>query len=160
MRGVGPRSMKTSLVFLGVLVCGLALLFIIAPVLSGANDRTYTRVAVYQYQELRMQAEKGDLSQAASALKEVLAFWPPKISHESSTAGVVGAFRDSTVREIITRMRTLSGEDLGADPEAWLRKYYKPGEMQPNPQGRANGRQPPSSETNSTSGAAASRGSP
>jgi hypothetical protein len=78
-----------------------------------------------------MQAEKGDLSQAASALKEVLAFWPPKISHESSTAGVVGAFRDSTVREIITRMRTLSGEDLGADPEAWLRKYYKPGEMQP-----------------------------
>jgi hypothetical protein len=152
--------MKTVFAFLVVFICCLVLLLMIAPVLSGANDRTYTRVAAYRYQELRMKAEKGDLSQAASALKEVLAFWPPKISHESSTAGVVAAFRDSAAREIITRMRSLSGEDLGADPEAWLRKYYKPGEIQPNPQGGANGRQPISSETNSTSGAAASRGSP
>src|SRR5439155_3218454 len=107
-QSVGPRSMKMSLILLGVLVCGLALL-VINRVLSGANDRTYTRVAVYHYQELRMKAETGDVSQAASALKEVLAFWPPKISHESSTAGVVAAFRDSTIREIIARMRSLSG---------------------------------------------------
>ena len=152
--------MKTVFAFLAVFICCLVLLLIIAPVLSGPNDRTYTRVAVYRYQELRMRAEKGDLSQAASALKEVLAFWPPKISHESSTARVVAAFRDSTAREIITRMRSLSGEDMGADPEAWLRKYYKAGQIQPSPQGGANGRQPTSSETNSTSGAAASRGSP
>ena len=79
-----------------------------------------------------MKAEQGDVSQAASALKEALACWPPKISHESSTAGVVAAFRDSTVREILTRMRLLSGEDLGADPEAWLQKYYKPEQIQPN----------------------------
>jgi hypothetical protein len=118
--------MKTSLVVLVAFVCGLALLVVITPVLNGANDRAYTRVAVYRYQELRMKAEKGDLSQAASALKAVLAFWPPKISHESSAAGVVAAFRDSTVREIITRMRSLSGEEPGADPEAWLKKYYKP----------------------------------
>jgi hypothetical protein len=157
---VGLRRMKTIFAFLVVFICCLGLLLIIAPVLSGANDRTYTRIAVYRYQELRVKAEKGDLPQAASALKEVLAFWPPKISHESSTAGVVAAFRDSTVREILTRMRSLSGEDLGTDPEAWLKKYCKPGEMQPNPQGGANGRQPSGSESNSTSGAAASRGSP
>jgi hypothetical protein len=149
--------MKASLVLLAVCVCVLGFLAI-APVLSGANDRTYTRVAVYRYQELRLKAEKGDLSQAASALKEVLAFWPPKISHESSTAGVVTAFRDSTVREIITRMRLLSGEDLGVDTEAWLNKYHKAGEMQPA--GWSEGRQPFSSETNSTSGTAASRRSP
>lgn len=152
--------MKPLCTILAGLLCCLALLVIIAPVLSGANDRTYTRVAVYEYGRLRMKAEKGDLSQAASALKETLAFWPAKISHESSTAAVVAAFRDSTVREILTRMRSLSGEDLGTDPEAWLKKYYKPDEMQPNPQGGANGRQPSGSETNSTSGAAASRGSP
>jgi hypothetical protein len=149
--------MKTIFAFLAVFICCLVLLLIIAPVLSGANDRTYTRAAVYRYQELRMKAEEGDLSQTASALKEVLAFWPPTISHENSMAGVVAASRDSTVREILTRMRSLSGEDLGADPEAWLKKYYQPGRAEPNQAGGANGRQPISSETNSTSGAAASR---
>jgi hypothetical protein len=150
--------MKTLLVLLLLFACGIALLLMIAPILAGSNDRTYTRVAVYRYQELRLKAEQGDLSQAASALKDTLAFWPPKISHESSTAGVVAAFRDSTVREIITRMRSLSGEDLGADPEAWLKKYYKPQQMQPNLQGGANRSQPLGTETIQTSSAAAGSG--
>jgi hypothetical protein len=152
--------MKTLLVLLLLLACGIGLLLIIAPVLSGSTDRTYTRVAVYRYRELRLKAEQGDLPQAASALKDTLAFWPPKISHESSTAGVVAAFRDSTVREILTRMRLLSGEDLGADPEAWLKKYYKPEQAQPNPQGGANRSQPPSPARNQTSPAAGTGRSP
>ncbi len=154
------HSMKPFLPILVGLLCCFALLIMIAPVLSGANDRTYTRVAVYEYGRLRMKAEQGDLSQAASALKEALAFWPPKISHESSTAGVVAAFRDSTVREILTRMRLLSGEDLGADPEAWLKKYYKPEQTQPNQQGGANRSQPIRSGTIQTSPAAGSGRSP
>jgi len=144
------HRMKTSLAFLIGLACGVAVLLIISPGLSGASDRTYTRVAVYRYQELRMKAGTGDLPQAASALKEVLAFWPQKISHESGTAGIVAAFRDSTVREILTRMRLLSGEDLGAEPEAWLKKYYKPDERQPPVQNAGNQSQPAGSGTNQT----------
>lgn len=154
------HRMKTSLAFVIGFACGLAVLLIISPVLSGASDRTYTRVAVYRYQELRTKAGTGDLPQAASALKEALAFWPPKISHGSGTAGVVAAFRDSTVREILTRMRLLSGEDLGAEPEVWLKKYYKPDEKQPTLQNAANQSQPLGSGTNQTSPAAGSGRSP
>src|SRR5690242_17690407 len=111
--------MKAFLYLLVLFICGFALLLVNAPILSGSTEKTYTRVAVYEYQKLRLKAEQGDLSQAASALKETLTFWPSKISHESMTAGVVAAFRDSTVREILTRMRSLSGEDLGPDPELW-----------------------------------------
>ena len=94
----------------------------------------YLRGAVGRYQELRMKAEKGDLLQAASALNEVMAFRPPEwLPLDGSGAGwAVVAFRDATVREVLTRMRLLSGEDLGTDPAAWLKKYHKPGETQPN----------------------------
>jgi|GEM_PF-3101704 len=152
--------MKAFLYLLVLFICGFALLLVIAPILSGSTERTYTRAAVYEYQRLRLKAEQGDLSQAASALKETLAFWPSKISHESMTAGVVAAFRDSTVREILTRMRSLSGEDLGADPEPWLNKYHKPEQSQPNQQGGANRSQPTGTATNQTSPAAGSGRSP
>jgi hypothetical protein len=148
--------MRILFVLLGVLIFGVTFLVL----LNAQSDATYTRAAVYRYQELRMASEKGDISQAATSLKDALVFWPPKIEHESRAAGVVAAFRDSTVREIITRMRLLSGENLGDDPDSWLKKYYKEEETQPNPQGGANGRQPASSETNSTSAEAASRRSP
>jgi hypothetical protein len=46
--------MKAFLAFLVVFISRLALLLIIAHVLSGANDRTYTRVAVYHYHKMIM----------------------------------------------------------------------------------------------------------
>lgn len=154
------HGMKTSVAFLIGFACGLAVLLIISPVLREASDRTYIRVAVSHYQEFRLKAGTGDLAQAAAALKEVLAFWPSKISHGSSSAGIVAAFRDSTVREILTRMRLLSGEDLGAEPEAWLKKYYKPDEKQPTLQNGGNQSQPAGSDTNQTSPVAGSGRSP
>ena len=129
--------------------------FVVLLMLGAQTETIYTRVAVSEYGRLRVEAEHGDISQAASALKGALAFWPLKVPHESRAAGVVAAFRDSTVREILTRMRSLTGEDLGSDPEPWLKKYYR----QPT-QGGADGRQPFSSETDGTSAAAASRRSP
>jgi hypothetical protein len=133
--------------------------FVVLLMLGAQTETTYTRVAVSEYERLRLEAENGDISQAASALRDALAFWPSKIPHESRAAGVVAALRNSTVREILTRMRSLSREDLGNDPEPWLKKYYKGG-AQPNPQGGANGEQPSASDTNRTPAAAAPRRSP
>jgi hypothetical protein len=97
-----------------------------------------------------MQAENGDLAQAATALRNVESFWPPEVPHEGRLASVVAASRDSTVREIITRMRALSGEDLGNDPKVWIGKYCRDAEVGTN---QSHGTTPPptlDSVTNTT----------
>ena len=145
--------MKLVANIVGALILGAILLAIVIPWLATENQATYTRVAVYEYGRLRAQAENGDISEAAACLKDVQAFWPPQILHDGKFAGIVASFRDSTVHEIITRMRSLSGENLGDDPEPWLNKYYKP---RPNEGGPANRSQPVQPETDRTSAAAGS----
>ena len=154
---IGQRSMKILGILFLVFVLGFVLLAIVAPALNIQNQAVYTRVGVHRYEELRLQAAKGDISQAATSLRGVLDYWPLQVSHEGKFAGIVSAFRAGTVREIITRMRLLSREDLGDEPELWLKKYYREVDTQPSPQGGASASQPSSGETNQTPSAAASR---
>jgi len=152
--------MKILATLLGVLLFAFVLLAILIPALTTDTQAAGMRIAVFEYGRLRAQAEKGDIGEAAAALKNVQAFWPTKVSRDGKFASIVAALRDSTVREIITRMRSLSGEDLGNDPEPWLKTYYKETRTEANQQAGANRRQPVGPDTNSASAAAASGRSP
>jgi hypothetical protein len=38
---------------------------------------------------------------------------------------MVESARGQSVREILAYLRTKTGEDLGTDPEVWIKKYAK-----------------------------------
>ncbi len=115
-----------------VFLCGFAFVAILLPAFNVHNQALYTRMGVQWYEQRRTEAAKGDISQAASSLKQVVEFWPLKVPRHGDFAGVVSAFQASTIREIIARMRSLAGEDLGEDPQPWLEKYYKKEKAGPN----------------------------
>jgi hypothetical protein len=91
----------------------------------------YTHAGVERLEELRLKALHGDISQAASSLKNVVEYWPAKLGHEGGLSRVYELSRAGAIREIISRMRSLSGEDLGDDPKLWIEKYYRPETAQP-----------------------------
>jgi hypothetical protein len=93
--------------------------------MSTHTKALYTRIAVRWYDERREEAFKGDLSQAAKSLNSVVEYWPVKVPRDGEFGYIASSSRKSAIREIITRMRTLTGEDLGDDPQPWIQKYYK-----------------------------------
>ena len=150
--------MKAILFFLGCCLGGFIAVAVVLP--ATRIEPLYTRAGVARLEQLRLKAVSGDVLQAAESLKEVTEYWPAKLRHEGDMSRIYELSRAGATREIISKMRNLSGEDLGEDPQSWIGKYYRKNATQPNPQGGANGRRPLGSETNRTSEAAASRRSP
>src|ERR1041385_8776642 len=112
-----------SLVIVGGFV--MVLVMFIFPAMNTETSARYTRMGVMWYDQRRVEAFKGDLGRAAYSLNSVVEYRPTKVPSEGDFAQILDTFRACAVREIIARMRTLSGEDLGDDPSAWLQKYYK-----------------------------------
>jgi len=138
----------------------MVVVMFIVPAMNTQTSAGYTRWGIMWYDERRAEASKGDLARAAQSLNSVMEYRPTKVPTTGDFAQILDTFRASAVREIIARMRTLSGEDLGDDPNAWIHKYYKRDPSLPNEQGGANGEQPGRSQTNQAPAAAAPRRSP
>jgi hypothetical protein len=105
---------------------GIGCLLVLVFAAAGDHSKIlYTKIAIMGYDDQRELAMKGDLSQAAASLKQVVDYWYTKAPREGHMADILKAFRASVIREIISRMRLLSGEDLGNDPQLWIDKYYR-----------------------------------
>lgn len=116
--------MKAIVVSLIVLFGVFILLALVLPGMSLHTGILITRHGVERMDALRLEAAKGDISQAASALKSVVEFSSSKIPREGDLACILETSRAGVIREIISRMRSLSGEDLGDDPKPWIEKYH------------------------------------
>ena len=130
----------------------------------------YANDIIGRFERDRDAAYNGTVTEAADALWQ-LHFpsfdWQgaPEPFHRS-VARLVERQRCAAVRDVIASLRARTAEDLGHDPEVWIRKYgsdqSRDGltamqETGSNHVGAANGSQPIRSETNSTSSAAGSR---
>jgi hypothetical protein len=124
--------MKAIGIILIVLFAGFILLAMILPAMSLHTEALYTRAGVAHLEELRLKAVAGDISQAVASLKEVVEFWPPKLRHEGDLSRVYELSRAGVIREIISRMRSLTGEDLGNDPKLWIEKFDRKAKKQAN----------------------------
>jgi len=124
--------MRTAAVLLLVLVGIFIALLLVLPLMSSHTEKLYTRIYVLFYEQERLQAVKGDLQQAVQSLKSVVEYEPLKVPADGDLGRALKLVRQGAIREIIARMRTLSGEDLGDDPEPWIKKYYRTDKSRPN----------------------------
>ncbi len=87
----------------------------------------FAREQIEIFGEMRDQALESDVSGAADCLRYAVGYYP---SGTKQVAGsrldqIVERARNEASRAIIAHLRTKSGEDLGADPEKWIKKYGK-----------------------------------
>jgi hypothetical protein len=77
------------------------------------------------FQDMRAQALSADATGAARSLEYAVSYYPSgtKQSAGSRLDGIVELARADAVRAIIAHLRAKTGEDLGDDPETWIRKY-------------------------------------
>ena len=82
---------------------------------------------VHIFDEMRNRALQSDASGAAECLEYVVAYYPSGTKQEvgSRLDRMVESARVQSVREILAYLRTKTGEDLGSNPESWVRKYAK-----------------------------------
>ena len=87
--------------------------FLIFLLVGDESEKVYTRISVVVYEQERSAACKGDMQQAAQSLKRVVEYQSPKVPADGQLGRALKLVRQGAIREIIARMRTLSGEDLG-----------------------------------------------
>lgn len=79
------------------------------------------------FNQMRRQAREGTVQDALGALDYTVNYYP---SGTKQIAGsrldrIVESARRSTISDIITELRRMTGEEYGEDPEAWLREVRK-----------------------------------
>jgi hypothetical protein len=116
--------MRTVYILLLVLASIFVALLLLLPMMGSHTEKLYTRIYVQFYEEQRLEAVKGDLHRAAKSLNAVAEYKPLKVPADGELGRALKLVRRGAIREIIARMRALSGEDLGDDPEPWIKKYY------------------------------------
>ncbi len=82
---------------------------------------------VHIFDEMRDEALHSDASGAAGCLDYVVNYYPSGTKQVSGSRldRMVESARGQSVREILAYLRTKTGEDLGTDPESWIKKYAK-----------------------------------
>jgi hypothetical protein len=113
-------------------------LFAIAAVcvLLLSAERAYRSLAVHfaadhawVFEEMRAKANGGaaTAAEAAGCLEYVVSYYPSgtKLATGSEIDRVVEGYRAAVARDIIGRLRALTGDDLGDDPDPWIKKYAK-----------------------------------
>lgn len=97
--------------------------------LNGLWVRIWTGHAAEQmqiFEEMRVKALTAESPAAAAAfLDYTVSYYPSGTKHTTGSRldRMVEQARASAVREIIVELRKKTGEDLGDDPEAWIKKY-------------------------------------
>ncbi len=76
-------------------------------------------------EDMRLMAFKGDPYKATDYLNGAVQYYPSgtKQITGSHLDFLVEQIRANAVREIIADLKTKTGEDLGEEPDAWIRKY-------------------------------------
>ena len=82
---------------------------------------------VHVFDDMRDCAFHSDASGAGGCLEYVVNYYPSATKQEpgSRLDRMVESSRGQSVREIVAYLRTKTGEDLGTDPESWIKKYAK-----------------------------------
>lgn len=79
------------------------------------------------FDEMRTRALQSDAAEAADCLQYVVGYYPSGSKQETGSRldRMVERERTLAARDIVAYLRTKTGEDLGASPEAWIQKYAK-----------------------------------
>jgi hypothetical protein len=120
---------KRLTIVLGVL-CGLLAFVSVSLFIGYAPAKlrlAFASEQVHIFDEMRDKALHSDASGAAGCLEYVVNYYPSGTKQEpdSRLDRMVESARGQSVREILACLRTKTGEDLGRDPEAWIKKYAK-----------------------------------
>jgi hypothetical protein len=120
---------KRLMVALAVL-CGLLAVVSVALFIGYAPLKLRLALASEQIQvfdEMRAKALYANASGAAGCLEYVVNYYPSGTKQEpgSRLDRIVESARRQRIREILTYLLTRTGEELGTDPELWIKKYAK-----------------------------------
>ena len=122
-------SYKRLTIALGVVCVGL---LVLCGFLFWSHGSLTIRLALASEQtkifdEMRTQALQSDAAGAAGCLEYVVGYYPSGSKQErgSRLDRIVERERTLAARDIVAYLRTKTGEDLGASPEAWIQKYAK-----------------------------------
>jgi len=79
------------------------------------------------FAEMRTRALQSDVAEAASNLEYVVGYYPSGSKQESGSRldRIVERQRALATVAIVAHLRAKTGEDLGENPEPWVRKYAK-----------------------------------
>jgi len=79
------------------------------------------------FAEMRTRSLQADSADAAGNLEYVVGYYPSGSKQETGSRldRIVERERALAVRDIIAHLRIKTGEDLGENPEAWIKKYAK-----------------------------------
>jgi hypothetical protein len=82
---------------------------------------------VHIFQEMREKALNSNVPGAAGCLEYVVNYYPSGTKQESGSRldHMVESARAQSVREIVAYLRSKTGEELGTNPESWIKKYAK-----------------------------------
>jgi hypothetical protein len=124
---VSISGYKRLTIVLGVICCGLLVSFgclvwnygWLTIQVAFASEQTQI------FEDMRAKALQSDPAEAAGCLKYVVWYYPSGSKQDAGTRldRIVERERALAVRDIVTYLRTKTGEDLGDGPEAWIQKY-------------------------------------
>lgn len=79
------------------------------------------------FEEMRTQAMQSDAAGAVGCIEYVVGYYPSGTKQETGSQLdlMVERERALAVRDIVALLRVKTGQDLGENPEAWIRKYGK-----------------------------------
>jgi hypothetical protein len=77
------------------------------------------------FEDMRKQALQSDPTGAVGCLQYVVNYYPSGSKQETGSRldRIVERERTQAVRDIISHLRTKTGQDLGENPDAWIQKY-------------------------------------
>ena len=77
------------------------------------------------FEDMRAKALKSGITEAADCLRYVVFYYPSGTKQEAGSKldRIVERERDNAARAIISYLRARTNEDLGDDPENWIKKY-------------------------------------
>ena len=120
---------KRLTIILGIVCVGL---FVLCGSLFWSHGLLTIRVAwaseqIEIFDEMWTRALQSDAAGAAGCLEYVVGYYPSGSKQEAGSRldRMVESSRALAARDIVTHLRTKTGEDLGDSPEAWIQKYAK-----------------------------------
>ena len=122
------KAINVLLFIIGLI---LAVIFLI-PATARSTEKRFAQAGIEYLDEQRGKALNSDLAGAARELKIIVDFWPGKVRRDGNLAEGFRKHREEVIRDVIAKMRQLSGADLGTDPQSWIKRYHSTSGAPPN----------------------------